>query len=332
MRDNAEVVTELLDNGTDIDAAISSTQITALRWASEHRNMNLLRLLLQRGASPDHYDLLGCDVYMASVLLTPKANQQTTAKEMYDVLREYAVPDLETTRIWGATVLQVAAEHVSGQDINTLIALGSDPDSVDSLGSPALYHAVQYGNASAYFALLEQGARWDNPSCRSENLLFLALTGKAREEWEYSFITPDFEGIVRHLLRHREVHLGVRFRIPSPGSRYPEDLWGRRATAKQLVHAYGPEVEAWFLGLVQEQCDLVDADIDQCRLRALRLEPCAVQGCGICEDQIRYEDDIYYGRVVDDDDSVDLDCEGSFQGEGSEIAAEEQFWDAEEGL
>jgi ankyrin repeat protein len=335
-------VTELLDNGTDIDASIDSHQGTALQKATEYRYLDLIRMLLQRGASPDHHNQLGCDVYIYCNLLGRESNQETSAKEIYDVLSEYIVPNLEINDFWSSTVLQMAAERVNGQDIKALVALGADLDTTNSLGRPALYNAVRYGNASAYLALLELGARWDMPECRAENLMFVALARRAREEYEYCFNTPDFEAIVRHLLRHRNVHLGVLVTIPAglyTRLLYPRSLFGRRATFKQLARAYNPEMEAWFLRLVQEECGTPDASEDERRLLASRLEPCAVRGCGLCEERVRFEDDVLNGDsdrfVSDDDDDRDDDDEddqSSSSGEESEAAEEEQFWDAEEGM
>jgi hypothetical protein len=344
MYGSAAVVTELLDNGTDIDASIDSHHGTALQEATRYRNLDLIRTLLQRGASPDRHDKLGCDVYIACNLLMRESNQGISAKEIYDVLGEYTVPDLEIDAIWCSTVLQLAAERVNGQDIRALIALGAEIDATNSLGRPALYNAVELGNASAYLALLELGARWDMPECRPENLMFVALVRKAREEYEYHFNTPDFEAIVRHLLRHRNIHLGVLITVPAGLYRrflYPRSLLGCRATFRQLAAAYGPDIEAWFLRLVQEECGTPDSTEDERRLLASRLEPCAMEACNVCEEWARFEDDVLNDsdRVVsdsdddgDNDDDDEKDDLSTMSGDTSEFREREQFWDAEEGL
>ena len=310
--------------------------------ASEHRNVDLLRMLLRRGASADQHDHYGGDVYVACNLFTrhQKPNIATSAKEIYDVLSEYTVPDFDATESLLSSVLRTAARHADGADIKALVALGPNLDVTNGLGQPALYDAVKSGNAPAYLELLEQGARWDIPACRAENLLFVALMRRDYVQWKVQSIATDFETIMRHLLRHRKVHLGTKFRIPDnilDRLCYPEHLWGHRTTPKQLAEAYGSETGAWFVNIVQEECCAPGASTDERRVLASRLEPCVVTGCGICREQTRLENDElgYDPDYVFDPDDAEWDVYGNqscSSGKASEATGEEQFWDAEEGL
>ncbi|GAB7326879.1 hypothetical protein MBLNU13_g10804t2 [Cladosporium sp. NU13] len=66
-----------------------------------------------------------------------------------------------------------------GSDIDALVALGCDVDHVDKQENTALVYAVKYGNPSAYFALLRNGARMVRRQNTPTMLLINAILCKA---------------------------------------------------------------------------------------------------------------------------------------------------------
>jgi ankyrin repeat protein len=61
MTGSMDVAIYLLDNGADVDEAVTSAQITPLSMAAGLHEIDILRMLLSRGASLDHFDTYGFD-------------------------------------------------------------------------------------------------------------------------------------------------------------------------------------------------------------------------------------------------------------------------------
>ena len=338
---NVEAVVELLDNGADVDTEIDRDGSTVLELAAKMRRMDVLRTLLRRGASADHCDQFGVDVYVSCWYPRLAHTEVFSSRDVFNVLSEYIA--LEHTYTWGTsqsiTVLQVAATTVKGPDIEALISYGHNIEGKDKVGRTALCYAATFGNTSAFFALLAQGADMDYESHSVETMLQAAITGEALEIASPYTPSEDFEAIAGYLLQYGSPDLDLVFDISTDSPANPASIRGRKATLRQIAEANGPEVEAWFLTLLRESGHPHQfTKEDECRLNALRRGEHTIQGCVLGEDEDSLRDDGVDHSDTDDDggdDDIDDDDDDESnakfaQDERSDAEEEEQFWDAEE--
>ena len=330
---------ELLHNGADVDTAIERNGSTSLERAARGRNMGVLRTLLQHGASADHCDQFGIDVYVSCWYPNSEHTEEFSSRDVFNVLSEYIA--LDHTYTWGTsqslTVLQAAATTVKGPDIEALISYGHNIEGKDKGGRTALSYAAGFGNSSAFFALLAQGADMDYDSYSVEIMLEAAVTGEARRRAKSRI--GEYEAIARYLLQNGIPDLNLLFEVPTNGSEAPAIIRGRDVTLKQIAEAYGPGIEAWFLTLLRESGHPHHfTKEDECRLNALRRGGHTLQGCVLGDDEDSLRDDGVDHSDTDEDDGVDGtdandESNAKFaQDERSDVEEEEQFWDAEQDL
>ena len=346
---SVEILAELLENGADIDATTTGVQqTTLLELAAIQRHLDVLRMLLQRGASTDHCDEDDIDVHALCWYSTDYFNKGISAAETANVLGEYVA--LDSQWIWNdGTILHIAAMFADGKDIDTLVSRGHDVNAKDVDGATPITDALDYENASAYFALLARGADLNFSLSSVEKWLHRAMTFQAQmpKLTSLPFLKEaDFESIIRHILQHGSPNLNIAIGIQLDDDDFPPSVRGHSITARQLAEVFGPKTEAWFLTLLlQTGHPHYFTKRDKRRLRALRLDGYAPQGCVLGDDDDPSEDDEIDqsdGWVDKDDgddyghdDDHDYDHGGSassIQDDTTDLGEEEQFWDAEQDL
>lgn len=346
---NIEVLAELLDNGANIHAKLEREQMTLLEWAVYGRHLDVMRMLLQRGASTDHCKENGVDAYVCCWITKDYSYKRDSALEAYNILNEYATLHPKHTYFRNITVLHGAAQFADGADVDALISNGNDIEAKDDDGHTALAYAARNGTASAFFALLAHGADMNFSPSSVERMLHEAIAGRARMPTAapiFFSYNIDYDAVVRHILQHGQPDLQMSIEIPAWDVNYPSIVRGHRFTPKELAKACCTETETWFLALLREcRRSHYFSEEDELRLRALRLGSHASQGCVLGENDDLSEDD--EGDPSDDwtdeddpDDGGDdndrgYDHEGdasSFHDDTSDVGEEEQFWDAEQGL
>jgi ankyrin repeat protein len=342
---SVEVLAELLENGANIDAKTGHMQNTLLEVAASHRHLDVLRTLLHRGASTDQCDRDGVDIHFFCWASKDYSNKGTSAIETANVLSEYMVLDSKCTWQLG-TVLHVAAMFLDGHDIDTLISHSYDIEAKGDDDWTPIAYALEYGNASAYFALLAHGADLSYSVSSVESMLHRAVISHAQKP-NVSFLPfpekADYESIIKHILQHGHPSLDLTSPSNHELEEYPPSIHGRKVTPKQLAEAFGPKTEAWFLTLLRESGQPHHfTKEDKRRLHFLRLEGYARQGCVLGDDDEFSEDDeIYqcgnttgeYGGGDDGGDDDDHEGNASSTHDGaSDMGEEEQFWDAEQDL
>jgi ankyrin repeat protein len=101
---------------------------------------------------------------------------------------------------YGRMALHAVAVFSLGSDIDALVAPGCDIECVDRENATALYYALNYGNPSAYFALIQNGAKMERDNT-DDRLLMNAILCKAGQPLsKWYFVESDYDTIVRHLL------------------------------------------------------------------------------------------------------------------------------------
>lgn len=307
---------ELLENGADVDAVVDRQGSTVLALAAKTRNMDMLRTLLRRGASADHCDELGIDVYVSCWYPNLDRTRASSSRDVFNVLSEYIA--LDHTYTWGTsrklTVLQTAATTVDGPDIDALISYGHNIEGADSEGHTALFYAVKFGNLSAFLALLAQGACMDYESFSVETMLQAAIDGGARPA-HTDTQARRYGAIAAHLLKYGNPDLNLLFEISNDSPTDPASIRGRSVTLKQIAEAYGPEIEAWFLTLLLEsEQPHYFTRKDKRRLRDLGREGYAPQGYVLSDDDDFSRDD----KTDQSDDRFDVDDGDDHDGRGGE--------------
>jgi len=345
---NVEVLAELLENGANVEARLSHSQVTLLEIAAFQRHLDVLRVLLRRGASTDHCNEDGIDVQFFCWCSEDHSNKGISATETANVLSEYVALDPQAT--WDdSTILHIAAACADGHDIDALISCGHDVEAKDDDNLTPIACAVQYGNASAYFALLAHGADLNYSWSSVEEMLHRAMTCQAQMP-NLTFLPfpeeADYESIVRHILKHGSPDLNIAIRVRLGDEDYPPSVHGHSTTPRQLAEACGPKIEAWFLTLLLESGHPdYFTKRDKRRLHALRLEEYAPQGCVLGDDDNLSEDDDTHqsGDRTNEDHGDDDgyvyhhlydhgDDASSIHEDTNDEGAEEQFWDAAQDL
>ena len=304
---SVELLVELLDNGANIDTKTAGTEDNLLEIAARYRSLDVLRMLLQRGASTDSCDEHGFDVNYYCWSSEDFSKSGASAIDTANVLSEYAVLDPQRTWLQGATILHVAAMSVDGHDVDALIARGHDAEAKDDKGATPILYAFGGGNASAYFALLAHGADSLCSFSSVEKMLHEAVKLQAKMSHSTVSSNPEktgYRSIVKYILQHESPNINLAFKAPLGDEDYPPSVRGHRTTPRQLAEAYGSKTEAWFLTLLRKSGQShYFTEQDKQRLRTLRLEGYAPRRRTRTRRQRR-----------------------------SNVEGEEQFWDAEENL
>ena len=160
------MVERLLNAGADPDAAQTSG-LTPLMTAVETGNVEVVRLLLARGA----------DVNAATVATNNTALMWAVAGRHTDIVHRLIEhgADLDVSTAKGFTLLMIAARNGDIEMARTLLAAGVDINAAGADGAHVLPYAIVIGQAEFARFLLEAGA---DPNARVSGVTALhAATG-----------------------------------------------------------------------------------------------------------------------------------------------------------
>jgi hypothetical protein len=256
-----DVAVYLLDNGVAIDEAVTSTQSTPLLAAASCSEIEILRMLLSRGASLDLFDVYGLSAVTRCIAQIENEPYKATTVDMLKVINEFGPLDTDPKGSRG--ILHLAAVLSSAREIDFLVSLGCKVDDrFDGDHRAAIRYAALDGNSATYFALLAHGA---TTGPLERELLALVAVEANPAEWDFDEIHERgiSDPIIKDLLNRRVDLMNSICVIDGE----VEDIQGPAIPLQQAVAAYGPEIEAWFLGLLQE-CGLEDEE-DRRRLQEL---------------------------------------------------------------
>ena len=138
----------LLDAGArNFDVVPSFPSMTALMWACENGQAEMVRMLLEAGADPQQENATGQSPIMMA----------TEHPEIVTLLLKYGVDPNQPTST-GALALPVALSGRKNKSVRLLLNAGSDPNKPESQGQPPLLIAAKSQLAPPVRALLEAGA------------------------------------------------------------------------------------------------------------------------------------------------------------------------------
>lgn len=221
---NSDVVRFLLgQHRASVNWTGGSRQTSPLQWAIQHRNIDVIRTLIDHGADLDHVSTLGWSPVFYCWPL-PKRNEGSSI-EIIKMLAEKSSLELNMVDCANWTVLQRAASFGTAEDVAALLALGADPyTAAPPLGWNALHHAVHASNSSTLAPLLEHCGQ----QClqirdrRGWSLLHVAAANGSREVLSILFE----RGVDPNILSFsRQSHMTA-------------SLYGRRVTAGDVAQAY----------------------------------------------------------------------------------------------
>jgi ankyrin repeat protein len=162
------IVIEMLANGASPDAMGPNSG--ALHCAAFNGHINIIKLLLEKGANPNvadnqsfyplHLAASKNEIEICELLLSFNAdvNAVTSSQgtvlhvaaaiNFYDILKlpQIKAVNLEAKDIEGKTALHVAASLGNFFMVRELVELGADVNSIDSFGDSALINAINYAD------------------------------------------------------------------------------------------------------------------------------------------------------------------------------------------
>jgi hypothetical protein len=314
-------VTHLLDHGAAIDEAVSAERTTPLQVAAAYRKEDILRMLLRRGASPDEPDADGSDVVFRCIIPVIEEQYRLSASDMLDLSYEWRAYIARRCHDDIARLSMCStAIRASTYEIGGLLHRDYDFGHCADLGRAALHLAVEFANPATYFALLGQGASID---LAQDLLLYVidrrAALGKELISHRHADVWRAYDLIVKDLLSRR-ADLMTSYRVVN---RLCVVRQGSAIPLQQSAATYGPEMEVWFLGLLQK-CGRLDDEEDKRRLQELRTEGYDQHGIVIGEVEEVSGDE---RSVVD---GSERRAQSSAESEEDDIEEVEFFWDAEE--
>jgi ankyrin repeat protein len=142
-------VEKLLEEGANINATDDQWGQTAISWAAEKGHLDVVKALHERKADLQIGDRANwCPVDWA------------TSKDKKDVLSFFLAQEEDGShRYWkGRSLLFVAAQYGSVEDVKRFARRDNGPDHLDSAGMTPLMVAAQHGRSDHVVALLEAGA------------------------------------------------------------------------------------------------------------------------------------------------------------------------------
>lgn len=165
---NETVVQASLDSGADV-AAVDADGDGVLRYALGTGNLEILKLLLDRGADPNAPSTSASMRPDVRIIHAFSEGGWDDGVKML-VSRGAAI---DATGVGGVTSLMLAAGIGSESTVSTLFALGADIDKVDDDGDSALFYAASNGQVATVRKLLDLGA---TPDARPGSSGYSALT------------------------------------------------------------------------------------------------------------------------------------------------------------
>lgn len=150
--EDAEAVANLIAEGADLDVA-TGDGMTALHWAAQSGQTEIVELLLDAGANKDATTRIG--KYTPLHIASSQANGAIVRK----LLDAGANANAKTTNSQ-ATALHLAAQEVAGaESVQALLEHGADPDAREgSAGQTPLMFAAAKNRVASLELLLQAGA------------------------------------------------------------------------------------------------------------------------------------------------------------------------------
>jgi hypothetical protein len=337
------VIAELLDCGVDVDAITHSDMSNALTRASEMKCLDIVRFLLQRGASADHVDSHGFAA--GTCWFTGDDETRYSSTDIFNLLTENSHIDVNDDTQLQFPLLFIAASYACCAQIDALVRLGADVHLRTASGAAVVSHAAWCGNYSTYSALASyySGDVFNTNTELASQLLLNTLYGRQYLLDGMSVLvgdgcrSPEYDKIMIDMF-HRGVGPRTRLDVADSILYYtPHGVHHEDYAANELAAAMGPETEAWYLsilcicgllahGEIQRLCELAEAghvpDEFGCELES-KLDELEYGVRGDCEDLDRTPD-IRQEGTYGDIDGV------SRRSSTSEADEANQFWDAEE--
>ena len=150
MREDVQTVRALLAQGADPDTA-HGDGMTALHWAAQHGNVEIVTLLLDAGADRGARTRLGAH--------TPLHVASRSARGTATAALLEAGADVNAVTTTGAMPLHFAAASGSADAVSALLDHGADPDAREPVwGQTPLMFAAAEARSEAIAALLAAGA------------------------------------------------------------------------------------------------------------------------------------------------------------------------------
>jgi hypothetical protein len=346
---NTEVVAELLECGVEVDAIVDvKYMFTMLEISSANKQLELVRLLVQRGASADH---MGPNGHDAKTLCWLKSDLMTrhSSMDILNVLSESTHIDLHHDENYRAQAVNLAAIQGCGAQIDSLVRFGYNIWESDFGPRVTISYAAMYGNYSAYSALV---SHFGEDVFRSDReigayLLQDTISGSMSSSKAFSYGPHrEYDEVLRDLLQRcgndRLLSLTVcGLPGPDPDPRISA-LLGKEMNANELAAALGPETEAWYLGMVRS-CGFLNVDEESevmQRLRELSLAGHVTTGF-VYEGEEEFDEsggrrecgnedcDEQSALSGEDDAGMNGGDESSTESEADEA---DQFWDASENV
>ena len=152
---------------------------TPLMYAAYRRRVAVVRLLLQRGASPGAHD---------QDKSTPLMYAAAGGCPTCCALLARAGADVEARNVDGFTCIVYAAENHCVEALAGLLALGCSPFAASNNGSTALHWAAKCGDWAVCDLLLGAGATLDAPNARGITPLMFAAASSASPQGTFAIV------------------------------------------------------------------------------------------------------------------------------------------------
>ena len=152
---------------------------TPLMYAAYRRRVAVVRLLLQRGASPGAHD---------QDKSTPLMYAAAGGCPACCALLARAGADVEARNVDGFTCIVYAAENHCVAALAGLLALGCSPFAASNNGSTALHWAAKCGDWAVCELLLGAGATLDAPNARGITPLMFAAASSASPRGTFAIV------------------------------------------------------------------------------------------------------------------------------------------------
>jgi ankyrin repeat protein len=146
--DKLEIVELLLQKGADIEAK-DKYGYTVLHKAARYSKLEIVNLLLEKGANIEAKDKYG-----ETALHKAASNNKL---EMVELLLQKSA-DIEAKDKYGYTVLHKAARYSKLETVNLLLEKGANIEAKDEDGDTALHKAAHYSKLEIVDLLLQKGA------------------------------------------------------------------------------------------------------------------------------------------------------------------------------
>ena len=169
----------LIDQGAPVNAFGGIVPATPLQWAARKGLVEIIDLLIRRGANPrlvDSHDF-SC------------VHSITHSSDHWALLYILCHPDIEVDEKdhMGLTPLHWAAQQGDKRSTQVLLNFGADPNAADRNGLTALHWAASGGNRSCISQLLEAGADVTAKNRSHQEAREMADRYDNRETWDAAF-------------------------------------------------------------------------------------------------------------------------------------------------